>query len=333
MLLSDKSDARLCMACPFGSERSQGKHVLGEIDTQVQNADGLAKETCVAEQQPGFDAAKYKNAQREQWNKDGAAWRRWNPTLDRWYGEATRQMLDLARIQPGQRILDIAAGAGEPAVSAAERVGPDGYVLATDISEGIVELALQVARERGLQQIETRAMDGEKLDLPDASFDAVLCRLGLMYMPHPVTALGEWRRALISGGRVAVVVFSTPDRNPWGAVPASIIRRRAQLPPPVPGQPGPFSLGNPDVLEDVFRRAGFTNPEVHAVPVPHRMGTAAEYVRVAREAFGAFNAMMAHLSPQERESVWNEVEGSMRSFESPSGFEVPGECLVGVATK
>ena len=132
----------------------------------------------MAEQQTEFDAARYKNAQREQWNKDGAAWRRWSPTLDRWYGDMTRQMLDLARIQPGQRILDIAAGAGEPAVSAAERVGPGGYVLATDISEGIVELALQVARERGLQQIETRAMDGEKLDLPDDSFDAVLCRLG-----------------------------------------------------------------------------------------------------------------------------------------------------------
>jgi SAM-dependent methyltransferase len=287
----------------------------------------------MADQQPTFDAAKYKNAQREQWNKDGAAWRRWNPTLDRWYGEVTRQMLDLARIQPGQRILDVAAGAGEPAVSAAERVGPGGYVLATDISEGIVELALQVARERGLQQIETRAMDGEKLDLPDASFDAVLCRLGLMYMPHPVTALREWRRALRTGGRVAVVVFSTPERNAWGAVPVAIIRRRAQLPPPVPGQPGPFSLGGPGVLEGVLRQAGFDDPEVRAVPVPLRMASAAEYLRLAREAFGAFNAMMAHLPPLEREAVWNEVEGSMRDFESPGGFEVPGECLVAAATK
>ena len=287
----------------------------------------------MAEQQPSFDAAKYKNAQREQWNKDGAAWRRWNPTLDRWYGEVTRQMLDLARIQPGQRILDVAAGAGEPAVSAAERVGPSGYVLATDISEGIVELALQVARERGLQQVDTRAMDGEKLDLPDASFDAVLCRLGLMYMPHPVAALREWRRALRAGGRVAVIVYSTPDRNSWGAIPASIVRQRAQLPPPVPGQPGPFSLGGPGVLEGVFRQAGFSDPEVRTVPVPHGMTSAAEYVRLAREAFGAFNAMMAHLSPQNRESVWNEVERAMRSFESPGGFEVPGECLVGAATK
>lgn len=287
----------------------------------------------MTEQQPSFDAAKYKNAQREQWNRDGAAWRRWNPTLDRWYGEATRQMLDMAHIRPGQRILDIAAGAGEPAVSAAERVGPGGYVLATDISEGIVELALQVARERGLEQVETRAMDGEKLDLPDASFDAVLCRLGLMYMPHPVEALREWRRVLRAGGRVAVVVFSTPDRNSWGATPASIIRRRAQLPPPVPGQPGPFSLGGPGVLEGVFRQAGFANPEVRAVPAPHGATTAAEYVRVAREAFGGFNAMMAHLPAQEYDSVWNEVEAAMRSFESPGGFEAPGECLVGAAAK
>ncbi|MFN8178411.1 MAG: methyltransferase domain-containing protein [bacterium] len=284
-------------------------------------------------EQPSFGAAQYKNAQREQWNKDGAAWRRWHPTLERCYGEVTRQMLALARIQPGQRVLDVAAGAGEPAVSAAERVGPGGYVLATDIAEGIIELALEVARERGLEQVEARAMDGETLDLPDASFDAVLCRLGLMYMPHPVTALCEWRRVLKAGGRVAVAVFSTPERNGWGAIPASVIRRRAQLPPPVPGQPGPFSLGGPGLLEDVFRQAGFADPEVRAVPVPLRMASSAEYVRLAREAFGAFNAMMARLSPQERESVWNEVEASMRSFESPRGFEVPGECLVGAATK
>ncbi|HTN93886.1 MAG TPA: class I SAM-dependent methyltransferase [Gallionella sp.] len=287
----------------------------------------------MAEQQPSFDAAKYKNAQREQWNKDGEAWRRWNPFLDRWYGEATRQMLDLACIEPGQRVLDIAAGAGEPAVSAAARVGADGYVLATDISEGIVELARQVAHEHGLKQIETRVMDGEKLDLPDASFDAVVCRLGLMYMPHPVTALREWRRVLKPGGRVAVIVFSTPDRNPWGAVPASIIRQRAQLPPPVPWQPGPFSLGAPGTLEDIFREAGFASPEVRAVPVPHRAASAAEYVCVTREAFGGFNAMMAQLPSQERESVWNEIEVSLHSFESPGGFEAPGEALVGVATK
>jgi SAM-dependent methyltransferase len=287
----------------------------------------------VAEQQPSFGATKYKLGQRDQWNKDAAAWLRWNPTLDRWYGGVTRQMLDLARIAPGQRILDIAAGAGEPAISAAERVGPNGYVLATDIAEGIIDLAQQVARERGLNQIETRVMDGEKPNLPDASFDAVLCRLGLMYLPHPVAALSEWRRVLKPGGRVAVLVFSPADRNGWGAMPVSIIRRRAQLPPPLPGQPGPFSLGGPGVLEGVFRQAGFADPEIRAAPVPLQMSSTSEYIRFAREAFGAFNQMMAHLTPEERESVWSEVEAAMRAFEGPKGFEAPGECLVAAAAK
>ncbi|HEX6976427.1 MAG TPA: methyltransferase domain-containing protein, partial [Vicinamibacterales bacterium] len=194
-------------------------------------------------------------------------------------------------------------------------------------------LARQVALEHGHAQIETRVMDGEHLDLPDASFDAVLCRLGLMYMPHPVAALRGWRRVLRPGGRAAVVVFSTAERNSWGAVPASIIRRLAQLPPPVPGQPGPFSLGGPGVLERVFHDAGFDDVEIRAVPVPHRAASAADYVHVAREAFGGFNAMMARLSDREREAAWNEVTEAMRSFESASGFEAPGECLVAAAAK
>lgn len=287
----------------------------------------------MADSQSPFDAAKYKLAQREQWNKDGAAWRRWNATLDQWYGGVTRQMLDLARIQEGRRVLDVAAGAGEPAASAAERVGPGGYVLATDISEGIVELAKQVARERGLPQMEARVMDGERLELPDASFDAVICRLGLMYMPHPAVALAEWRRVLKPGGRVAVLVYSTPERNAWGAVPASVIRARAELPPPVSGQPGPFALGGSGVLEGLFARAGLVEGEVSGVAVPHRMASAAEYVQVAREAFGGFKAMMAHLPPEVCDSVWDEVEASMRRFESPEGFDAPGECLLGAATK
>jgi hypothetical protein len=118
-----------------------------------------------------------------------------------------------------------------------------------------------------------------------------------------------------------------------GAIPAAIIRRRAQLPPPVSGQPGPFSLGAPGVLEAIFREAGFAAPEIHVVPAPHKASSAAEYVHVAREASGGFNAMMARLTPQERDSVWHEVESAMRRFASPAGFEAPGECLVAAATK
>lgn len=287
----------------------------------------------MTEQQTEFDASKYKQGQRKQWNKDATAWHHWNLEIEHWIREATVEMLDQADIYPGQRILDIAAGSGEPSLSAAALVGPEGYILATDIAEDILQFTQQNAQERGFGQIETRVMDGENLELTDVSFDIVLCRLGLMYMPHPGKALAEWHRVLKPGGRVAIVVFSTADRNGWGMTPVSIIRDRAQLPPPLPGQPGPFSLGAEGVLEVALRQAGFSDIQVSAIPVPLKMNGTAEYMNLAQEAFGAFNAMMANLTLAERDSIWAEVETSMREFESTNGFEAPGECLVASATR
>jgi SAM-dependent methyltransferase len=280
-----------------------------------------------------FDPVRYKRTQHDQWNEDAAAWYRWTPTLQSWFGQATELLLDLAWLQPGQRVVDIASGAGEPGLSAAARVGPRGYVLATDLSENILHFAQQIAAERGLSNFDTRVMDGEALDLPDESFDAVLCRLGFMYMPNRSQAIGEWRRVLKPGGRLAVMVFSTPERNPWGAVPVSVIRKRAQLPPPLPGQPGPFSLGGEGVLEQTFIQAGFKDVETYPVPAPLRMASAKEAIRFAREAFGAFNQLMIHLPRSERESIWDEVEGAMRVYENQDGYEVPCEPIVGVGVK
>src|SRR5918997_1707186 len=117
-----------------------------------------------------FDPIRYKETTREQWQQAAAAWHRWGPTLAAWLGPATELMLDLAAIGPGDRVLDVAAGAGEPALTAAARVGPTGSVLATDIAADILAYAADVARERGLSNVETRVMDGEHLELPDASF-------------------------------------------------------------------------------------------------------------------------------------------------------------------
>jgi SAM-dependent methyltransferase len=282
---------------------------------------------------PVFDAEKYKSTQHAQWNEDAAAWHRWGPTLQRWFGGVTQKMLDLAQLGPRQRVLDIASGAGEPALSAAERVGPDGYVLATDLSENILAFARQIAEERRLQSFETRVMDGENLELPDASFDAVLCRFGLMYMPDRQRALAEWRRVLKPGGRVVVAVFSTADKNGWGEIPLTLIRQRAQLPPPLPGQPGPFSLGAEGVLEGAFRQAGFQSIQTLPLSAPLRMASTAECIRFERESFGAFNQLMAHLPREARESIWDEAEVAMRAFEGPNGFEAPCEPIVGVGVK
>jgi ubiquinone/menaquinone biosynthesis C-methylase UbiE len=284
-------------------------------------------------QKQEFDAAGYKQTQRKQWNEDAAAWHRWGSTLEAWFGEVTRVMLDRAEIGPGSRVLDIATGAGEPALSAAVLVGSEGNVLATDLSENIIQFAQQLADERGLQNFETRAMDGENLELPDDTFDAVFCRFGLIYMPNVQQALSEWRRVLKPGGKTVVAVFSTPDQNQWGSVPVPIIRKRAQLPPPLPGQPGPFSLGGDGVLDDALYQAGFQNVITNTLSAPLRMKSAKECIRFERESFGAFNQMMSHLSKQEREAVWDEVEQAMQQFEGPNGFEVSCEPIVGVGVK
>ncbi len=282
---------------------------------------------------PDFDAARYKQTQHDQWNKDGAAWHRWGETLETWFAEVTATMLDLGEMSPGDRVLDVAAGAGEPALSAAERVGPSGHVLATDLSENIIAFARETAEQRGVRNLEARAMDGENPDLPSDSFDAVLCRYGLIYMPDRNRALSEWCRVLRPGGRVVVAVYTAPERNDWGSTPLSVIRRRAQLPPPAPGQPGPFSLGADGVLEDALQRAGFANVLTRVVSTPLRMPSARHCIRFQRESFGGFNLMMAHLSTEERESIWDEVEEVMKRYEGPDGFAAPGESIVAVGYK
>jgi SAM-dependent methyltransferase len=280
-----------------------------------------------------FDPVAFKETTRLQWQNAAAAWHRWTPTLQDWLGPVTKAMLDLAQLQPGDRVLDLAAGAGEPSLSAAQRVGPSGHVLATDISSNILEFALQTARERGLTNFETRVMDGENPDLPDATFNAVLSRLGLIYFPNRAGAVGAAHRILKRGGRVVLAGFSTPDQNRFFSIPISIIRRRAQLAPPAPGLPGPFSLGAPGVMEDALRGAGFKDVTVRAVRTPLRLSSAAECVRFERESFGALQQMLGALPEVEREATWDEIEQELRAFQGDSGFEAGTELILGAATK
>ena len=152
--------------------------------------------------------------------------------------------------------------------ASARRVGPFGYVLATDISSNILEFAASNARAAGLTNVETRVVDGENLDVEPEAFDAVISRVGLIYFPDRQKALDGMRRVLKPGGRVAAIVYTTAENNKFFSLPVSIIRRRAQLPPPLPGQPGPFSLGTPGVLEEAYRQAGFRDIQTRNVPAP-----------------------------------------------------------------
>src|SRR5436305_5216120 len=215
-----------------------------------------------------FDAAAYKQTTREQWQRAGAPGRAWGPTLESWLGEATDLMRDLAAVGPGARVLDVAAGAGGQSLRAAARVGPQGTVLATDIAPAILEYAARSARDAGLNNVATRELDGEALDVEPEAYDAVISRLGLIYLPDRSRALAGMHRALRAGGRIATINYSTAERNAFFSIPVSVIRRRAGLPAPAPGQPGPFSLGAEGAMEQAYRAAGFRGIEVHRVAAP-----------------------------------------------------------------
>ncbi|MCD6031908.1 MAG: methyltransferase [Thermomicrobiales bacterium] len=135
------------------------------------------------------------------------------------------------------------------------------------------------------------------------------------------------------GGRVAAIVYTTPERNPFFSIPVGIIRRRANLPPPAPGQPGPFSLGGEGVLAAAFEQAGFKDVRTEVIPSPLRLASAAECVRFERESFGALHQMLSGLTEPEQEAAWDEIARELARFEGPDGFAGPCEMIVGVGTK
>ena len=286
------------------------------------------------QQQPTFDPIKFKETTRRQWDNAAEAWNRWGPLLSRWLGPATELMLDMAGVKPGSRVLDVAAGAGEQTLTTARRVGPNGYVLATDLSAGILEFAASNAKLAGYDNIATVVADGEKLGAISADpFDAVISRVGLIYFPDQNKALGGMRDHLKTGGRVGAIVYSTADKNPFFSIPVGIIRRRAALPAPMPGQPGPFSLGNSTVLARRLIDAGFRDVRIERIDAPVRLHSAMECLQFEQESFGALHQMLAGLSANEQDDAWAEIEEALGQFEQDGQFEGPCEMLVAAATK
>jgi ubiquinone/menaquinone biosynthesis C-methylase UbiE len=281
-----------------------------------------------------FDPVAFKTTTRQQWQDAAEAWHRWGPFVGTWLHDATERMLDAAGVTTGARVLDVAAGAGEQSLRAARRVGATGRVLATDIAPDLLARAAQDAADAGLAQVDTLELDGERLDsLGAGTFDAAISRVGLIYFPDQQAALRGIHHALRPGGRVSCVVYSTPEANRFFSVPVGIIRSRAQLPPPLPGQPGPFSLGSPGALEAAYEEAGFRDVAVTAVDSPVRLPSAADCVRFQRESFGALHQMMRSLTPAERDATWAEIVDALTAFEGPDGFVGPCEMLVGTAVR
>ncbi len=262
----------------------------------------------------------------ERWNAIAEGWHRWIPMMRAWYAPATELMLDLARIGPGSRVLDVAAGDGDQSLAAAARVAPNGYVLATDRANELLSIAEQSAREAGFSNLETRLMNGENLELPDTSFDAVICRFALMYFDDPIHGLQGMKRVLKPSGRVSVVVYGE-NGSPEFSLALSTVRRWMGL-VDQGSQSAAHSLGTPGVLEQAFTTAGFREVEVQALTLPVRLSSAAECVHYLQNTSPTLRELLLPFSPEERRDAWQTVEIALSEFESPIGFEVYHHILV-----
>ncbi|MBI4402029.1 MAG: methyltransferase domain-containing protein [Nitrospirae bacterium] len=254
-----------------------------------------------------FDPAQYKAAQRQDWGSVAAGWKQWWKTMERGAQAVSDRLVELAGIQAGQRVLDVATGIGEPAVTAARRVGPTGQVVATDQAPQMLAIARERAASLGLQNIEFREMDAEVLDLPASSFDVVLCRWGLMFLPNLATALERMYRLLAPGGRLAAAVWSTPPNVPLISIAMGTVRQLLQAPPPPPGIPGPFSLSEVSILEQALAKAGFSQIRSERLTVTFEWASAEDYTRFQQAIAAPINAMLADQPAERQASIWRAV--------------------------
>jgi SAM-dependent methyltransferase len=265
---------------------------------------------------------------RSQWEGAAPGWARWEATVVTWMEPATEAMLTMAGVDVGARVLDLASGAGSQTLEAARRVGPQGHVVASDIAETMLRHVRERARAAGLANVTTLASAAEDLDVAADSFDAVICRLGLMLFSGPARALAAAGRALRPGGKIAAVVFTTPAANPFMAQPMAILLRHAGKAPPTAAQPGIFSLGAPGVLARLLEDGGFVAVEQRTAALSLRMTSATQALTMMQEAFGAYRAVIGDRPEAQQAAAWAEVARTLESFATPTGFAAPAEVLI-----
>ncbi len=280
-----------------------------------------------------MDAEDYRRRSREHWDSAAAGWER----RERWICETSAPvsawLLDAAGIRPGQRVLELAAGTGDVGLLAAARILPGGTLICSDRSGPMLTRARARAGEQGLENIEFRLLDGESLDLPLASVDAVICRWGYMLMADPAAALRETRRVLRPGGRVSLAVWDDLERNPWSAIPTAAVVGLGLRPPTPADEPGPFALGDAALVRNLLEDAGFAEVAVAAVdlvrPDPDFEtwwdGHLALSTVTRQAVAGAQEATIATLTAQMR--------AALRPYTADDGsLAVPARTLVACAT-
>lgn len=280
------------------------------------------------------DNQAFKAGMRKQWDVSAQGWNHHTAAIRAWLRQSTDAMLDMAGIGPGASVLDVAAGAGDQTLDIAQRVGPTGRVLATDLSPVILELARSNAQQAGLRNVQTLVADGEDLAVAPASFDAAVSRLGLMFLPEPLKGLQGMHRALRPGGGICTVVFSRPERNPCLGILMATALKHAGLPARDPFTPGGLlSLGKPGLADELFRAAGFQDVASTALDAPFHLPTARHYLDFVRASASPIQQIVGRLSPEAADAAWADMEERLGVFTTASGWVGPNELLLTAARR
>src|SRR4051812_24661934 len=235
----------------------------------------MSGRTMMVEQSDERDAVRARLA--GMWSRVAGGWARHADYADARGAQSAERMLELAQVGAGDRVLELACGPGGLGFAAAERVGPGGEVVLTDVAEEMTAIAAARGAELGLGNVAFRRLDLERIEEPDASYDVVLCREGLMFALEPDRAVAEIRRVLRPGGRAAVAVWAARERNPWLGLMMDAVSAHTGAPVPPPGIPGPFALGDAGALRCLFDDAGWADAWVGALAVPLRTASFDEW--------------------------------------------------------
>src|SRR5262245_35013486 len=281
-----------------------------------------------SEKQASEIAEVLKSELRQTWQKAAPGWAKWEHVFSAGLSTATDTLIDMAGMRPGMRVLDLACGAGSQTIEAAKRVGPDGGVVACDISATM----LDHVRKNAVQNVETLECAAEELDETLPPFDAAICRLGLMLFPSPGTALKAMQRVLKPGARFAALIFTTPANNPFMAQTMAILLRCAGKSPPKPGQPGIFALGGNSILENLMQHSGLVQVQAKLVTAWLSLPNASHALVMMQEAFGAYRAVVADLSDAEKSKAWGAVYECLKQFERVDGFKIRFEFIIGAGS-
>ncbi len=264
--------------------------------------------------------SEYQEASRQQWSDAAKSWADAAEEEETGAsGDATPWMLEAAELQPGQRVLELACGAGRVGVQAASRVGPDGTVLCSDFSQAMVDAVAERAKRLGMPNISTRLLDAQQLELPDGDFDRVLCRFGYMLMADPQQALRESARVLRPDGRLVLAVWGVAEENPWLSLIIDALIDHLNAPPPEPGTPGPFSLGGIDRLRTLVEKAGLVDVEIEAIETKQTYDSLEGWWEEILEVSGPLAAMLKALPDEDRGSIHSRVLAAGETFVDPDG--------------